>query len=520
MAFNVGSVVAKITADVSEFQEGIKKAKADVSSFGDGVGKVVGKIQDIGRAASVLTGVAGAGLAFFLKDSAEQAAEFTKAMTTLDIIAERFGESGEKAQQSAKDLGRELRIGPGAAADALQNLLKSGLGLDQASDLLKRFTNEAMTGKSANISLSEAVKNLSFSYATNNSAIGNLSGISENYVDIIKRGKDALIEEGVAVGDITDDMAKYKGMIELTNLTMGSAERFAGSYIDKQAQLQQKIDEIKVSIGSILIEALTPFITKFAEWADGLAVWVENNKEQIKVWADQLSNAAVTVLGWIERFVNFLINNKELVLGFFAAIGLAIGVFVAGLIIANAVTILIIGSLTLLFTWLFKSKDAIIAFALEIKARFEAIGATVTTTANLIKAKWEDLLGRLGDLKNKMFDAITWPFTEAKKKIEGVVNWIKDNLDFTKRHSPSVVDIVNKGVREVNKALDGLNFGVDIMPKTAVATSIAGPNASNMVNQIHVDLAGAFIGNETVAEQIGEQIGDSIIRKLQLNIRF
>ena len=40
---------------------------------------------------------------------------------------------------------------------------------------MRRFTNEAITGKSSNISLgADAVKNLSFAYATGNSALGNM----------------------------------------------------------------------------------------------------------------------------------------------------------------------------------------------------------------------------------------------------------------------------------------------------------------------------------------------------------
>lgn len=238
--------------------KGIQDAEKKLTGFG-------GTLQKIGTIAAGI-GLANLGQQFltfgkeFLASASQEATNFTKAMTTLDIIAGRFGESGQKAQEAAKALGSELRIGVGPAAEGLQNLLKSGLDLDTASELMKRFTNEAITGKSPTISLGQAVQNLTFAYATNNSALGNLSGVSENFSDIIKKGEEALIKEGVAAEDITEDMAKLKGMMDLTNLTMGSAERFTGTLVDKQAQLDQKITDIKVALGEGLNTALAAFI--------------------------------------------------------------------------------------------------------------------------------------------------------------------------------------------------------------------------------------------------------------------
>lgn len=241
------------------------KGADDAAKKIDGLG---GSMKRIGEIASAI-GLANIGsqivgnIKQFMGEASQEATNFTKAMTTLDIIAGRFGESGTKAQEAAKTLGAELRIGVGPAAEGLQNLLKSGLDLDTAADLMKRFTNEAITGKSPTISLGQAVQNLTFAYATNNSALGNLSGISENFSDIIKKGEEALLKEGVAAGDITEEMAKLKGMMDLTNLTMGSAERFTGTLIDKQAQLDQKMTELKITVGTGLNMVLSEMIGFF-----------------------------------------------------------------------------------------------------------------------------------------------------------------------------------------------------------------------------------------------------------------
>ena len=262
MAFDLGAVIAHIKADVSGFQDGIKKVKQGTEDLEKTTNSTTDKLVGLAKkaAAAFVAFQVGSKIASFLGEASEAASELEKAMITLDIIAGRFGESGQKAQESAKNLGRELLIGVGPAANGLQNLLKSGLNLDQANDLLKRFTNEALTGKSSSIGLGQAVENLSFAYATNNSAIGNLSGINENFQDIIEKGRESLIKKGVAVNTITDDMAKYEGIINLTNLTEGSAERLSDSLATKQAVLGQKFQDLKVAVGDLVNPAIGGFI--------------------------------------------------------------------------------------------------------------------------------------------------------------------------------------------------------------------------------------------------------------------
>lgn len=228
----------------------------------------------------------------FGKESLNLAQDLEKAQISLGIMAERFGHNRDEANALAKTLGKDLRIGVGSASESLQNLIKQGFSLDQASDLLKRFTNEAITGKSANIDLATAVENLSFAYATGNSALGNMSGMSENFIDLQKNGAKVLAEwngKAEEQGEITGDMAsklfeyqesliaantpideigknmeKYAGMLELTNLTMGASQEFQGTYGDNILILEGKIREIQTAFGTWLKDGINPVVMALA----------------------------------------------------------------------------------------------------------------------------------------------------------------------------------------------------------------------------------------------------------------
>jgi phage-related protein len=113
------------------------------------------------------------------------------------------------------------------------------------------------------------------------------------------------------------------------------------------------------------------------------------------------------------------------------------------------------------------------------------------------------------------------PFEDAWNRISEFVNKIKDALDFTKRHSPSVVDIVKHGVGEVNRALGGLDAGMQVAPVGVAGIGMGGGMGTTVnQSQIHINMEGALIGDEYSAMKIGEKLGDAIMKKLNTQIRY
>lgn len=264
--------------------------------------QTIGLVTDIAQKAASVT-------VDFIKDSVSAFEDYRKAMTTLEIIAPKFGVSIEKAQEAAKMLGKELRIGVGPAAESLQNLLKSGLNLEQATDLMRRFTNEAITGKSKELDLTTAVQNLSFAYMTQNSMLGNMSGISENYNDIIARGAKLMGMQTKDMNETQLAQAKYKGMIELTNLTLGSSEKLMKGYSFQVQDMKIAWQEFQVEIGS----QIEPILGQLMGWFNQTGI-LEKFKDGIR----KITNAALAMFsilrgeeGGREALLNLGLSEKE-----------------------------------------------------------------------------------------------------------------------------------------------------------------------------------------------------------------
>lgn len=609
MAFDVGSIVAELKADTTNFNKGIESAQEKTKSLGGTISKIGSSFAEFGKQAAVFSTIAGIGIGAFLKSSSDEANNFQKAMTTLDIISQKFGVSGDKAKQTAIELGKELRIGTGAAAESIQNLLKSGLNIDQAGELIKRFTNEAITGKSASITLSQAVQNLSFAYATGNSALGNLSGISENFIDITERGRNALIKEGKSAKDITDEMAKLRGMMDLTNLTLGSSERFTGTLVDKQAQLSQKMTELKIQFGQAINPLLADFvglivnsglIEGLGEVASIMSAFIETlQTDDIGRLSELVPPGIAKILGKfagaLRDLGTWISENQQLVMTFLQGFGIALGVILAAgaitmvlttmlqpiTLVALAIAALFIAyqtnflgirdivnsvvtwivefwnsylvpAIEFIKNWWVQNWDAIkdhldatwkvikgiiqIAWAIIegfIKISLAALtgdwGKAWTAIKEMVASIWEGIKnifsGIVQHIKNwgsEVLKALTQPFSDAWERIKKTVEDIKGALDFTKRHSPSVMDILNKSVKLANGAMENLDFGIgNLTPHANIAPSFATPGGSgSQAIAIHINLDGAVISSESAAQEMSELIGDNIIKRLQQNIRI
>lgn len=183
----------------------------------------------------------------------------------------------------------------------------------------------------------------------------------------------------------------------------------------------------------------------------------------------------------------------------------------------------------------------IIKLSWDIISGFLTIGLQIMTgdwsgaweTLKTMTSKvWDDLKGifngALDFIKGwagSIFHGLVQPFEDAWNKIKEISEKIKGQADPNQRHSPSLVDRVQKGVRDLNDAWGNLDFGMGSATTSMRATSgiglaPAGAGAGMGGNVIHIDMSGAYIGNEQAADEMAQRMGDQIIRRLQATIKF
>lgn len=343
----------------------------------------------------VVVGVAGltTALGVLGNSSVQAASDFQKQMIVLDLTATKYGLNSQKAKELAKTLGTELRIGTGDASEALQYLIKSGLTLDQSSDLLRRFTNEAITGKSSSIDLATAVKNLAFAYTTGNSALGNMSGVSENFSDIEEKGLAILQKKGellgLSVGQLDSAQimqARYAGMIELTNLTMGASEKLQGTYSDNLLIIQARFQELQLELGQRLLPLLS-------ELGGALVVFLD--QVDIKAVIDSVIISFNNLMAYLQPVFEFFKQNSLILQSILVGLAGVISALVVSALVSMAVS------------------------AVLAAAPFIVFGVII---GGLYYAFQSNFLG-IRDITNEVFG---WFVTDIMPKIINTFNYLKD----------------------------------------------------------------------------------------------
>jgi uncharacterized membrane-anchored protein len=301
------------------------------------------------------------------------------------IDPKQVDEQIKQLQDKFKVAGKTV-IPEASLKQAYGDLIKSGITeLPQATALLSDYIEAAASGRSAGVELNTAFTNLAYAFRTNNSQLGNLSGVQENFSDIIADGTIKLKEYYLSIGDIgsagrvdqgilTDQeklQAKILGTDKAVADTRGSWDRLAESGALSSAIIENETLKLEQAIGKILSPTVTEATVQLAEF--------------------------------VSKIILFIKENPQMVL---ALSGLALGF--TGIVSIISGIMAIMPALTFAF--------GLIATPIGIVA--VGIAGLVVVMYNLVKGiQWAyDNVGWFRDLVDKAF-----------KKIIETVNWAKDN---------------------------------------------------------------------------------------------
>lgn len=561
----------------------MSEAEQAANGFGSKLKGIGQGLADFGKQAAVFTGVVGAGVAVFAKQSVDAFNESEAAAAQLQaVLKSTGGVAGVTALEATK------------LAAALQKTSKfSDEAVLGAENLLLTFTNigkdkfpqATQTVLDMSQALGQDLKSsaIQLGKALQDPILGVTAlrrvgvNFSEKQQDVIKK----LVETGHA--------AEAQKMIlkELNTEFGGSAAAAANTFAGRVEILKNNFNDFQESIGQVLVSladfavtgndmrifsALTTFVSddtadkivdflvKFRNEMLKVGEWIAANQDLVITFLKGLAIAvaALLVIGTVTAAIMVATNPIFLFIAAVTALYVAwennfLGIktiteFVVSALMAvwNNVLLPMIQFITTFISEHWNQikliTDGTFKIIIGIFQVFSAIvGGIFFTLLALLKGNWGEAWELIKDalkmawegIKNifggalnfirgwggQLLEELVRPFKDAWNAIKELVNKIKDALDFTKRHSPSILDIVKSGVGKVNEALGDLSVS-GTLNANAAGLAVSNGGNQNSTTVVRIDMAGAFIGDSYGANQMAEKLGDGIIKRLQNNIRI
>ena len=239
----IPKVKIQFDADLDGLKKGTAQADTEIGGFAD-------RVSDFGKKAAAAFALAGAAVAAYagklLVDGVKSAIEDEAAQAKLAGTLERVAGASKETVKAVESYITQTALATGVADDklrpALDRLVRSTGDAGKAQDALNLALNiSAATGKSLETVTAAVGKALD----GNATALGKVAG-----------GFEASELKGKSFSDL---------LPELTERFGGAAQAQAETFAGKVARLGVAFDEAKETVGSFVLDAITPLFTKFVD---------------------------------------------------------------------------------------------------------------------------------------------------------------------------------------------------------------------------------------------------------------
>lgn len=559
MSFDLGSVVAHIKADVSDFQEKIKTAQGTMDDF-------AGNLRSAGTKLTAFATVPIVGLGVAAVKSAADQEQLQVAFGTM------LG-SAEKAKTLLGQLTEFAATTPFQLTEvqnAAKSLLAYGISADKVEGTLRAVGDVAAGTNTPIGEMATLFGKMKSQQVIFTEDLNQLTGRGIPILDILaEKYKTNVvgIREMASQGKLSfDDVeAAFTGMSgeggKFFNLMDAQSKTTAGQF----SNLQDSTSKLAMEIGQTLLPYATELVKKLmslVEWFRGL----DSNQKNVIIAIAGI----IAVIGPLILIISGIITVVTTVIGIFTGLITVIGTVIAFITTLSLAPVILIAALVALIAavvyfilrWTGLWDDAVAIFQafvskvtgfvkwlidgmMSIFSSFyhwlvggslipDLVNAVIGWIVHLkdmlldlitgmwdkVKGLFEGALGFIKDLVGKITDAIMKPFNEAKRAVEdainSIVNKMKD-LNPLQRHSPSVVDLVTKGVDSLVSQYARLS---DVGIPSAGASIPFAMGSMGAGQSVVVDMNGANITSPEVAEEYATMIGDKIINRLKQNLRI
>ena len=203
---------------------------------------------------------------------------YVNSMGALEKTVRSTKNSMIDVKKAMEDVNKFKFIDDADLSKSMQNLLRYGFTVEQASEMLKVMQDAAVGNKEPQYELSEAIKVTTDGIRMENSVLSNAVGVEKNisqmhedYAKKIGKTTDALTQAEKV-------QAVYNGFMDEAGDFIGSAAEMANTYQGQQAQLNAVNLELSRTIGETMIPALSQYNNLWINIKKNLTEFISNNK--------------------------------------------------------------------------------------------------------------------------------------------------------------------------------------------------------------------------------------------------
>jgi hypothetical protein len=186
-------------------------------------------------------------------DAAKQA---ESAMTGLNTVAIKTGNSTLAVKSAAQDLVKDGLLTLTEASAGLKNLLATGFSLPQAIQLMNGFKDSASFGRQAALGFGEAIVGATEGLKNNNPLLLDNAGLTKNMSVILKELGLNSDDYAHIAEDATVRTKILGGVMKELSLFTGDAERLTGTYAGALAKYNAETIKMSVTAGNVLSPAM------------------------------------------------------------------------------------------------------------------------------------------------------------------------------------------------------------------------------------------------------------------------
>lgn len=321
----LSNLLALLSLDDSAYLEALNSSKTATNSFTDNLSKVGGSVVvgALTAAGAAVTAVGG-----FLASSIGPASDLGETINKTSVV---FGDSAEAilawGETAATTMGMTKNSALGAAA-TYGNLFRA-MNISEESSAAMSTSLVELAGDLAsfnNMDPTEVLDKLRAGISGESEPLKQL-GVNINETLLKQRAMEMGLYDGVGALDAASKaQAAYSLIMEQTQLAQGDFARTSDGLANQQRILAARFEDIRAKVGTALLPVMTKLATTLSEYLSRPEViaFIERFTQGVGNLAQRVMESLPGVISWLQNAFWFLQQNEGIVIGIFAALGVAV----------------------------------------------------------------------------------------------------------------------------------------------------------------------------------------------------